>query len=392
MIEIKDKGECCGCSACYAICPQKCIRLTKDCEGFLYPEIKDSDCIKCGLCIKTCPVLNQNSEKIPLHCYAAKNKDLNLRKDSSSGGVFQKFAETIINTGGVVFGARFDEHWNVIHDHTDQIEELRRFRKSKYVQSELKDTFIKVRKFLSDDRKVLFVGTPCQIAGLKLFLKKDYDNLYLADFICHGVPSPEIWKLYREEVAGDAQITDIFFTDKSHGWNNSVLKINGLDRLTHKSYVILAESINKNLFMRGFLQDIFLRPSCYKCRQKMFKSHSDITLGDYWGIKAYHPEFFDDSGISLCFINTDKGEEIFKTLNLEIISTEFENAIKGNPSAVSSVELPLTRKYFFEEIYAGTNNLNKIIDKYTSSLNFRKEQIKYFSGKIGILGLIRKLT
>ncbi|GHV67888.1 hypothetical protein AGMMS49928_05970 [Spirochaetia bacterium] len=197
---VPDKTQCTGCHACYAVCPVCCIVMREDAEGFVYPEIEIEKCTKCGLCEKICPALNQGNERRPLHVYAAKNTNETIRAASSSGGIFTLLAETIINEGGVVFGARFNEQWEVIHDYTETIDGLAAFRGSKYVQSRIGDTYTQARDFLVAGRRVLFSGTPCQIAGLKNFLQKDYENLLAVDLVCHGVPSPAVWRKYLTEV------------------------------------------------------------------------------------------------------------------------------------------------------------------------------------------------
>ena len=201
MIHITDREKCCGCEACIQRCPQQCITLHEDGEGFLYPETDEGRCIDCGLCEKVCPVIFQGTGRRPLNVYAAKNPDEEIRWESSSGGVFTLLAEKILSEGGVVFGARFDARWEVVHDYTENVEGLSAFRGSKYVQSRIGDSFRQTECFLKTGRKVLFSGTPCQIAGLKLFLKKEYDNLLTVDFICQGVPSPGVWRKYLKEIA-----------------------------------------------------------------------------------------------------------------------------------------------------------------------------------------------
>lgn len=198
MIYIKDKKDCCGCSACVQRCPKQCISLHEDAEGFLYPNVDENICIGCGLCEKVCPVVNQSDEHEPLAVYAAMNPDESIRMQSSSGGVFTLLAEKVLAEGGVLFGACFNERWEVVHDFVETKEELARFRGSKYVQSKVGDTFRLAEDFLKQGRTVLYSGTPCQIAGLKLFLRKSYDNLLAVDFICHGVPSPGVFRTYLQ--------------------------------------------------------------------------------------------------------------------------------------------------------------------------------------------------
>ena len=196
MIIIEKNQQCCGCSSCEQKCPQKCIRMIEDEQGFLYPYVNEKECIKCGLCKKVCPMINPCKLHDPIASYAAWHDDEQIRNTSSSGGVFTALAERIIDVGGVVFGARFNDDWEVIHDYTETIYGLKAFRGSKYVQSKIGDSYIKAESFLKQNRKVLFTGTPCQIAGLKSYLHKDYNNLLSVEVICHGAPSPLVWRDY----------------------------------------------------------------------------------------------------------------------------------------------------------------------------------------------------
>jgi len=200
MIQIKDKSVCCGCSACVQICPKQCISLKEDKEGFLYPTVNHAFCVECGKCEKVCPELHPFEVHEPLKVYAAKHQDDAVRKVSSSGGIFTLLADMVIDEGGVVFGACFDSDWSVVHDFTETHEGLQAFRGSKYLQSRIGNTYRQAEVFLKAGRKVLFTGTPCQIAGLKKYLHKDYENLLAVDFVCHGVPSPLVWKKYLEEI------------------------------------------------------------------------------------------------------------------------------------------------------------------------------------------------
>ena len=220
MINLKNKQDCCGCSACAQRCPKQCISMTEDEEGFLYPQVDTSKCVDCHLCEKVCPVINQDEARTPLKVYAAKNSDDEIRLKSSSGGIFTLLAEQTIKDGGVVFGARYDKGWNVVHGYTETIEGLAAFRGSKYVQSNIKRSFFEVKRFLESGRKVLFSGTPCHVAGLKLFLRKEYDNLLTLEIACHGVPSPKVWHNYLTELTDLNKISiikSINFRDKKYG-------------------------------------------------------------------------------------------------------------------------------------------------------------------------------
>lgn len=341
MIDIKEKKDCCGCSACVQKCPKQCISLKEDCEGFLYPEVDKSICIDCGLCEKVCPILHQGEERKPLKVYAAKNYNEEIRKLSSSGGIFTLLAEKVIKEGGVVFGARFDENWEVKHDYTETIEGLSAFRGSKYVQSRMEDNYQKTEIFLKQGRNVLFSGTPCQILGLKRFLKTNYDRLLTLDIICHGVPSPLVWRKYLGNeciILNADKISGISFRDKIEGWKKYSFKLDMITSNESKK-VVKIEPFRRNLFMRGFLANLFLRPSCYACAFRVGKSLSDITIGDFWGIHRLYPKFDDDKGVSLVLCNTHVGEKFFNEINSDRIETTYSNGLKGNPSLEHSVLL-----------------------------------------------------
>ena len=338
MIEIKDKKDCCGCHACASICAKHSITMQADEEGFLYPVVDKDTCTDCGLCEKVCPVINQSEPCKPLKVYAAKNKNEEIRRQSSSGGIFTLLAEKVIAEDGIVFGARFDEEWNVIHSWTDTIEGIAAFRGSKYVQSTIGDTYRETKDFLKQGRKVLFSGTPCQIAGLKKYLRKEYDNLLTVDVVCHGVPSPLVWHTYLKETHEQLRakrgvgkntvplymgelpvITGISFRDKTNGWKKYGFKIcytalKAAENSVSKSANIVNSEItpfNEDIFMKGFLKNLYLRPSCYQCMARQGKSGADIAIADYWGIQRIHPELDDDKGVNLVLINTQKGQTYF---------------------------------------------------------------------------------
>lgn len=372
MIDIKEKHNCCGCSACVQVCPKQCINMSADGEGFIYPQVETAICIDCGLCEKVCPVINQNKPREPLAVYAAKNNNEEIRLKSSSGGIFTCLAEQIISEGGAVFGARFNDNWAVVHDYTETIEGLEPFRGSKYVQSVIGDNFIKAKKFLTDGRKVLFSGTPCQIAGLKKFLRKDYDNLLTVEVVCHGVPSPMVWRDYLDykrakHAAGkntvssslneSPVITGISFRDKTHGWKKYGFKIcyaaskaaeNSVSKSANTANCEITP-FNEDLFMKGFLKNIYLRPSCYHCATRQGKSGADISIADYWGINKIHSEFDDNKGVGLILIYTRKGEKVYEDLypcTTNCVST-YAKAVKYNSCLENSVKGPHLRNDFW---------------------------------------------
>lgn len=354
MINIVEPQKCCGCSACVHICPQHSISLQEDKDGFLYPRVDMETCIDCGLCEKVCPMINQDSERLPLAIYAAKNDNESIRLKSSSGGIFTLLAESVIDEGGVVFGARFNEDWEVVHDYTDTIEGLEPFRGSKYVQSCMGESYRQVENFLKADRKVMFTGTPCQIAGLRKFLRKDYNTLLTVEVVCHGAPTPLVWRAYlNNEIAKCGKdllgVEGINFRDKLTGWKTYSLSV----KLSEN---IVSSSLSKdNDYMRAFLSNLSLRKSCYNCPAKSGKSGADITIGDFWGIENIRPEFDDDKGISLIMVNSPKGMASLKTLSCELVPVGFNESVKSNSAYNHSVSKPVNREYFFHRIRKGNN-------------------------------------
>ena len=398
MIYIDNKKACCGCWACVQRCPRNCITMHEDEEGFSYHIVDTSACIECGLCEKVCPVLNQAEAKRPLDVYAAINPNEEVRLNSSSGGIFSQLAEKVIADGGVVFGARFDEHWKVVHDYCDTLAGLAAFRGSKYVQSRIGACYRHAENFLKAGRRVLFSGTSCQIAGLHRFLGKEYDNLLTVDVICHGVPSPLVWRKYVEAIKTCPQriigknttlhfadkntaIAGIAFRDKSSGWKRYGFTVRSIDE-NNQERILFRETFYENLFMDGFLKDIYLRPSCYACPSKSGKAQSDITLGDYWGIEHQHPAMDDDKGTSLVLLHTDKGRIAFEALDCSIEASTYEQALAGNPSLERSVGKSLMRKYFYRKFKRSQNVeiIKKTLNKSSSSLGARlKFNIKRIS-------------
>lgn len=380
MIKIVNKADCCGCAACVQACPVQCISMQEDCEGFLYPQIDANSCISCGKCDKSCPVTNRQESRMPMKVLAAKNRNKDIRMQSSSGGVFTALAEYIIRKGGVVFGACFDANWEVHHAYTETIEGLAAFRGSKYVQSKIDNTYKEAKIFLNQGRMVLFSGTPCQIAGLKRYLIQEYGNLLTVDLVCHGVPSPLVWRDYLKSLMCPKgtdgkntvlsllnempEISGISFRSKRLGWEkygfelwtaapeaakNSVLnpidtkKKNG----AWKNHVFF-EPLHRNLYLQGFLKNLYLRPSCYKCAVKSGRSGSDISLADFWGIRRHHRSFWDNKGVSLILANTPKGMNYVEQLNLEKVESDYNKALWGNPTIEVSPKCPKYRTVFFQ--------------------------------------------
>lgn len=390
--------------------------MQEDNEGFLYPIVDADTCIECGLCEKVCPVINQSEPRKPMKVYAAKNKDEEIRRQSSSGGIFTPLAEAVINEGGVVFGAKFDKDWNVVHDWTDTIEGIAAFRGSKYVQSTIGETYKEAREFLKQGRKVLYSGTPCQISGLKKFLRKEYDNLLTIDVVCHGVPSPLVWREYLKETRKNLRaerdagkntvssslmdlpvITGISFRDKTNGWKKFGFKLryaaseaaeNSVSNSANSSETHLLQPFPENIFMKGFLKNLYLRPSCYACASRSGKSCSDITIADFWGVQSFYPEFDDDKGIGLILINSENGKLAYSKVNAYNQEATYEQGLSWNPCIEHSVAKNKFVDLFWKEFVAiGMKSVEDIANQMKPSilrryLNWAKNIAKRIINKI----------
>lgn len=350
MITITNKEECCGCCACVQACPKECIIATVDNEGFLYPEIDLQKCVNCGICENVCPIICKQDElKIMPDCLVAYAKDDTVRKNSSSGGLFWTIASDILKYAGVVYGAAFDQDFLVHHVRISSIEELKKIQGSKYLQSRIERTFEECKADLEKNKIVLFSGTPCQIAGLKKFLQKEYTTLYTVDILCHGVPSPLIWSMYLHDLKGKRKIKRINFRSKTYGWNNYALKIEYTNGSTKES---LAQT---NRYMRMFLENICLRPSCHACRFKSLNRCADITLGDCWRINKSMPGFDENKGTSIILVHSSKGQELVNRIQEQIIYNigEIDTLLPESSDSRKVVVANPRREEFFDKINSG---------------------------------------
>ena len=310
MIKYTDK--CTGCTACENVCKFNAIKMQDDKDGFKYPHIDENLCVDCKACEKVCP-LNSKKEikRFENRAYACFCNDNSLRLKSSSGGIFSVIAIKILEDNGVVYGAAFDEEYKVKHLRVNKIEDIEKLRGSKYVQSNLDGIFKDIEAELKSGQKVLFSGTQCQVAGLLSYLKNEYSNLYTLDFICHGVPSPKVWKKYlefRKKIDNQDKILGINFREKSMlGWDKYEMNI----KYSNREY----RNINsEDLYMKAFLGDVSLRKSCYECDFKGKERKSDITLADFWGVKKVMPSMYGKEGTSAVMTNSKKGQELFLSL------------------------------------------------------------------------------
>lgn len=356
----RDKFSCYGCTACENICPQNAIKMVEDKEGFTYPEIDETKCIKCGLCERSCIYKNK---KISFRyenkkAYAIHNNNSETRKNSTSGGAFTGLCENIINKGGCVVGVKYNENMEAIYDFANTIDECKSFRGAKYVRANPGAIYPKIKQKLEEDKWVLVTGTPCFIAGLRTYLKKSYDKLFTVDIVCHGTPSPKIFRKYIEnlEKTYSSKITNFEFRNKKNGWQTPTIKIqfdNG-----KKIFKLLRE----NNYGNAFLKSLMHRPSCYNCEFVSDNTMGDLTIGDFWGTRVKYQEMDDNKGISLVLVNSEKGEKIFEEIkeNFTIEEIPCEDALLGNH--VRPENITTERQKVFNEL--DSNEITEILSKY----------------------------
>ena len=385
VVLFESKEKCCACGACVNVCPKQAIQMVEDGYGFLYPQIDDDLCVGCGACKTVCAYQNTEESNTPVTSYAAVNKDVSQKLLSASGGLFAACATKVLKEGGVVFGCALDNIDDKLiphHVEINSLSELTRLQGSKYVQSATERTFSRVKELLNTGVRVLYSGTPCQIAGLKSYLRKDYDNLILIDLICHGVPSTKFFNDFldlEKEKRGYQKITGYSFRDKKKGWGMNC-RIDAIDKSGKQiSYYTPARLASYNTL---FLDGLTYRKNCYTCKYAGKHRPGDITIGDYWGIVNEHPEligkdgFEEKDGISCLISNTAKGQSFCEEAGLDInmqVST-YEKIAKMNKQLNHPSELSPKRDkimdIYREDGYIGVSNLYK--EKY------RKQRIVHF--------------
>lgn len=366
--------NCTGCSACMVSCPQNAITMVSDEKGFKYPKIELSRCVNCDLCIEVCPMEKIRPQSMVKGVYAVQHKDLNVLKESTSGGMFTAISDYILKKGGIIYGAMFDEDMLVRHMRVDSHEQRNRMRGSKYVQSDLKDIFKDIKKDLVDGKIVLFVGTPCQIDGLKNFLSVQYDRLVCLDLICHGVPSPLIFKEHLSFLSSkyNTKIMDYKFRSKKWGWHKHIEIIYG----ENKDYFLTPYT---DLWKSLYYSRVIMRPSCNQCRYSNLNRCGDITIGDCRGIDKITQKYDSYNGVTLTIINTVKGSEIFEELkeNLEICSVNIEDLLQP-PLIKSGGENSYSEDFFRNYIEKG---YEYAVKKYYGKLYVAKYYVKKIIGR-----------
>lgn len=348
MINITNKANCSGCTACYNICPKSAITMVEDSEGFLYPKVDTEKCVDCGFCDKVCPLLHygKSQKNTVLRAYVAHHRNKNIWYESSSGGAFTAITDYVYANDGVVFGAVYDSDFQIRHDKAETPKEALKFRGSKYAQSRLNDVFKEIKKGLASGRKILFSATPCQVAGLYSYLRKDYDNLFTVDLICHCVPSPKVFKDYIKyiETKYKKKIVRINMKDKTQGWPIQT------PRLYFDDGSSLFAVKDSYLWETIFYSYLAIRPSCHSCRFSNLNRVGDITIGDYWGVEKYHPEYNLPQGASLVLINTPKGEKAFEEISSKLEST-VTDVVKALPNTLLYSTKPHPKRSEFWKDY-----------------------------------------
>jgi len=350
MISITRKQDCCGCMACAQKCPAHCIQMKPDAEGFWYPHVDARRCLQCGACEQVCPLrTRQPSADLSPCAYGARSRQEELRARSSSGGVFGTLAQEILDEGGIVYGAAFDGEFSLRHVEIQKEADLPLLWGSKYLQSRTGNAYSLVKSRLDGGKTVLFSGTACQIAGLNRFLGRPYPNLITVDVLCHGVPSPGVWKkylAYRAAEAGAAPVS-VNFRGKHDGWRNFCLEIQFSDG------TVFRQSMREDLYMQLFLENLTLRPSCHQCAFKSLDRPSDLTIGDFWGVENFLPKMDDDRGASLIFVHTKKGQALLDAVqsSLFLSPVDGDAALPREADSRHSVR-PHPRRNAFFQAYA----------------------------------------
>lgn len=379
MVNINKVGNaCCGCGACEQICKFNAIKMIATAEGFLYPIIDMDKCTNCGMCAKSCPVLNAQYKNFKKPKSFAVMANDEIRYNSSSGGVFSVLAYYFLKNNGYVAGAIWDKDGSVKHVVSDKKEVVNEMRGSKYLQSEMRDCYLKIKDLLKTQNQVLFTGTPCQIAGLKSFLGKEYDNLFTLEIICHGTPSPKVFRKYlQENLSANEEFIKTNFRDKIQGWSHKHIIT------TETNLRTFSTKIKEHDFSQAFLKDLCLRKSCGECKFNKLSRQADITMGDFWGVWKYDKNLDDKKGTSIVFLNNKRGEELFNNIKKElklVAPVPFKKAVKGNPNMLRPTIHNPKREVFMDMVnkkslkssldYCLNNTADCMILNYWYAINY----------------------
>lgn len=385
-MQVENKTNCTGCGACYNVCPVNAITLQGDEYGFYKPVIDANKCINCGLCEKTCPLDNYKSNNDEPKAYALINKDETTRSKCASGGAFAAFAKLILEQNGIVYGVIWNDEIVAVHSRAENIEQLEKMYSSKYVQANTLDTFKQAKKDLEEKKLVLYSGTPCQIAGLKSYLKKDYENLITIDLVCHGVPSPLVFEKYKNEFMKNfptnEKLININFRSKVKGWSPSLITTTTTTTVTNMQ-------ASKDDYMNAFLNNLSINSSCLNCEFNTLPRVADLSLADFWGVDECDKSLNDNKGTSIILVNNDKGQNLLNKIegNCKLQEVPLEVATKRNPNIYSSSKAHKNREKFLEYVCVKNKTLKSGVQKYLKTPfhiliyrllpQFMKDFIKY---------------
>lgn len=372
---IENISMCTGCSGCKNICPVNSIGFIQSEEGFLYPKIDTTKCINCHLCEKVCPVNEENLSKLKFNfkqkCYALYAKDFNIRKKSSSGGMFSLIAEYVLSKNGYVFGAKLDKEFYLSHVGIEKKDDLDFLRGSKYFQSDVSKSFPEIKKLLTAGKMVYFCGTPCQVSGLKLYLVKNFENLITSDLVCHGVPSQKFFLEYKDyiEKKEKAKLKDFRFR-KFEGWGEQETEkfIKGDKKIT----VVKPDYCSP--YLHNFLKANLFRESCYSCKFSKPERYGDFTIGDFWGIQSISKMDYEH-GVSLVLINSEKANMLFENIKDKVYfeDADFNMAAKFNPNLIKPSERPYERNGIYNKL-----NLENPFENDFKIKNPLKKHIRFY--------------
>lgn len=390
MIQIDDKKQCCGCSACESICPQKAIKMLPDSEGFLYPQVNDEICIHCDVCDKICPILNPRTADKEPKGYIVRNNDEEIVKDSTSGGVFTAIAKYVLDKQGVVFGVGYDSSMKVVYKRAEYKSEITEMRGSKFVQSNITGIYENVKQTLDSEKLVLFTGTPCQVAGLIGFLRKKPDNLFCVDFICRGVASPLLWDNYLQTMQNKYKsvISFVKFKNKTYGYHATTMKVDFQNGKTYKA------SGRIDPMMKAYVNELASRPSCAACSFKSERHISDLTMFDCYKYSEITGKKDDNKGYSSLFVNSYIGETLIKAIanDIEMMAVDYHELIKWNGIMVCNSAKPHSKRNEFY-LYVTRMTIHEAINKVMpiTKKDYLIEWSKAVINRIGLIQFLKKL-
>lgn len=398
MIQISDKTKCCGCTACVSCCPKKCISMQYDEEGFLYPVVDIEACVNCGGCEKVCPITENNiNNEFDREGFVLRARDLKNVKESTSGGIFQPLAEWIFENDGIICAAGYNNDFTVAHKIVDSecitLEDALntyKFKGSKYVQSDMRHIFPKLKKKIESNRPVCFIGTTCQVAALKNYMKRAYSNLYTVDLVCHGTPSPILWKKYLEfqQEKHKSNVVDVSFRSKVYGYHSG-----GMMQITFANGKTYCASARVDLMLKSFFKEIASRPICYECPFKQVERNSDLTVYDCWHFsEIVDGKSDDDNGYTNVIVQSEKGKQLLLEIEnkIKLYHVDLYKAIKLDGVMIQKSAMPHCKRNEFY-VNCQSKTISEMVNSFipVKKKDYIVEMVKQCLYKIGVLQKIK---